>query len=249
MDLAGSGKTTIISLICSDHPQAYSAPVKIFGRGRLPEQGSSGISIFDIQARIGQSSPEVHTFFPKRLSIRQTLENAWADTFLGTPKLDTACKSAVDTCLRTFEPELNPNFGTLAQACTDPTPDYGTDLTWADSARFGHCTFSTQRVALFLRAVIKKPDIVVLDEAFSGMDEEVRNKCMRFLDHGMEGTGGLEERQALICISHIKEEVPPSVREWLCLPEAGEGRVARFGKLDRPLAGDEQCWDRIWNTH
>lgn len=215
----------------------------------MPEAGLPGISIFDIQARIGQSSPEVHTFFPKHLSIRQTVENAWADTFLGTPRLDAAARSAVDTCLHWFEPQLNPDFGTLSQTTPDSSQHRSADLTWASSARFGHCTFSTQRVVLFLRAVIKKPDLVVLDEAFSGMDEDVKNKCMHFLEYGIEGLGGLEERQALICISHIKEEVPPSVREWLCLPEAGQGKIARFGKLQRPLADDQGSWDRIWSIH
>ena len=248
----------MISLICSDHPQAYSLPIKIFGRGRLPEANVPGISIFDIQARIGQSSPEIHTFFPKNLSIRQTVENAWADTFLGTPKLDAAARSAIDICLRWFEPELNPGFHAMISpnnpvASSSPSSSHhrSADLAWANSARFRDCTFSTQRVALFLRAVIKNPDIVVLDEAFSGMDEDVRDKCMDFLERGIEdedGVDGLEERQALICISHVKEEVPPSVREWLCLPEAGDGKpAARFGKLDRPLADDSESWDRIWN--
>ena len=78
-----------MSLICSDHPLAYSLPIKMFGFGRLPLPGRPGISIFDIQARIGQSSPEVHTFFPRNLTLRQTIENAWAETFLGTPKLNS----------------------------------------------------------------------------------------------------------------------------------------------------------------
>ena len=53
----GSGKTTLLSLITSDHPQAYSQPVKIFGRSRLPEVGKPGISIFELQSRLGHSSP------------------------------------------------------------------------------------------------------------------------------------------------------------------------------------------------
>lgn len=57
-------------------------------------------------------------------------------------------------------------------------------LDWADSMTFGSLTFSSQRLALFLRAIIAQPDIVILDEAFGGMDDVMRDKCMFFLTHG-----------------------------------------------------------------
>ncbi|KAI7656438.1 P-loop containing nucleoside triphosphate hydrolase protein, partial [Hortaea werneckii] len=83
----GSGKTTMLSLITSDHPQTYSLPVKIFGRSRLPSPGEPGISVFDIQRRMGHSSPEVHAFFPKQLTVRRAIESAFADAPLAKPKL------------------------------------------------------------------------------------------------------------------------------------------------------------------
>jgi ABC-type molybdenum transport system ATPase subunit/photorepair protein PhrA len=261
----GSGKTTILSLICSDHPQTYSLPIRLFGRSRLPEPGQPGISVFDIQNRIGHSSPEIHHHMPRRLTLRQTLENAWAETFLGTAWLDAKANAAVDACLRWFEPELRPG------AFRHP----GETTAWADELMFGGLPFSAQRVALFLRAVIKRPDLVILDEAFSGMDEMVRDKCMLFLDHGQNKTfsytldaesqteqrqivasdamksnsvvvGGLEPHQALLCISHVREEVPGCVREWICLPEANEGKAVRFGRLEGPIEADWGRWNDIW---
>ena len=119
-------------------------------------------------------------------------------------------------------------------------------------------------MALFLRAVIKAPDIVVLDEACSGMDDGVRDRCLLFLEHGeaMEYVAGadapvarkgkevtvpgLSDRQALVCISHVREEIPPCVREWICLPEPNSGAPARFGVADAPLASDERSWRQIW---
>jgi ABC-type molybdenum transport system ATPase subunit/photorepair protein PhrA len=258
----GSGKTTVLSLICSDHPQTYSLPIKLFGRSRLPAPGQRGISIFDIQARIGHSSPEIHHHMPRRLTLRQTLENAWAETFLGTPQLDDTAHAAVDASLRWFEAELRPGMA--------GDEEQSAELTWADDLLFGGLPFSAQRVALFLRATIKKPDLVILDEAFSGMDETVRDKCMLFLAHGETKTysyssdgqrkviespistagnvklGGLDPQQALLCISHVREEIPGCVREWLCLPEANTGKPARFGKLDGPIEGDHRRWNEIW---
>ncbi len=50
----GSGKTTIVSLLCSDHPQTYSLPIKLFGRSQRPEPGFGELPriIRDIQARV-----------------------------------------------------------------------------------------------------------------------------------------------------------------------------------------------------
>ncbi|KAG6366921.1 hypothetical protein INS49_001102 [Diaporthe citri] len=273
----GSGKTTIVSLLCSDHPQTYSLPIKLFGRSRLPEPGSGQLPLtfWDIQRRVGHSSPEVHQHIPKRLTIRQIIENAWADTFVMTAKLDDSARAKVDASLRWFEPELNPAYQKTAA-------NNAADVSWASDYIFGEISFSAQRVLLFIRSMIKNPDIVVLDEAFSGMDEGVRDKCMLFLSYGeaktyahstgqLTGQGGsssatgtevvdseqakaenvkvlgLSEQQALICISHIKEEVPGTVREWLCLPEANSHQPARFGRLDGPLRTDARRWSEIWN--
>ena len=102
------------------------------------------------------------------------------------------------------------------------------------------------------------------------MDEAVRDKCMLFMTwgtshpyyHDQRGAGqhptghadnlwairirGLDEDQTLICVSHVKEEVPDVVRSWMCLPEAGDGKLARFGRLRAPLKNDEAQWKEIW---
>lgn len=252
----GSGKTTIVSMLSSDHPQSYSEPIKLFGKSRIPEPGSSTrpLTLWDIQARIGHSSPEVHQHMPRSHSIRQVVANAWADTFGLKAKLDEESTRRVDAALRWFTPELRPD-----------SVSKSTDLSWADDYMFGEMSFSAQRVALFIRSMIKGTDIVVLDEAFSGMDDTVRDKCTLFLTDGQNKTykggkiieseeakagqvviEGMSDQQALICIAHIKEEVPDCVREWVCLPEANTGQPARFGRLDGPLREDERRWKEIW---
>ena len=255
----GSGKTTIVSLLCSDHPQTYSLPIKLFGRSRIPSAGSEirPLTFWDIQSRIGHSSPEVHQHMPRNLTIRQVIESAWADTFRSRPKTDSAAKEKVDAALKWFVTELCP--GEAAASGRQQ------GLAWADDYMFGELSFSAQRVALFVRSMIKSPDVVVLDEAFSGMDDAVRDKCMLFLTDGESKThrkgetveseaaragtvrvNGLSDQQALICIAHVKEEVPGCVREWMCLPEANTERPARFGRLDGPLGEDDRRWNEVW---
>jgi ABC-type molybdenum transport system ATPase subunit/photorepair protein PhrA len=262
----GSGKTTVLSLICSDHPQTYSLPIKLFGKSRLPEpdSGTLPLTIWDIQSRIGHSSPEIHQLMPRSLTVRQVLSNAWTDTFRSKVTLDNESEAKVDAVLRWFEPELNPDYSTSSK-----TASIG-GLKWADHYMFGELSFSAQRVSLFLRAIIKNPDVVVLDEACSGMDDGVRDRCLLFLEHGENKTyvknedgseavveseaskngtvkvNGLTNDQALICISHIREEIPECIREWLCLPEANSGDPARFGRSRGPLGRDEKGWRQIW---
>ncbi|KAL2145689.1 hypothetical protein VTI28DRAFT_6564 [Corynascus sepedonium] len=275
----GSGKTTIVSLLCSDHPQTYCLPIKLFGRSRLPEPGSGQrpLTFWDIQSRVGHSSPEIHQHMPRNLTIRQVLESAWADTFRSKPKLDAAATEQVEATLKWFEQELNPAFHKQSQLSSF-NESTSRSVEWANDYMFGRLSFSTQRILLFLRAIIKHPDIVVLDEAFGGMDDVVRDKCMLFLAYGeekmyslgpKEGNGsltkatvvdspaaksgnvkvkGLSGHQALICISHVKEEVPDCVREWLCLPETNTGLPARFGRLDGPLRNSSKRWADIWGV-
>ncbi|KAK4922806.1 hypothetical protein LTR28_012588 [Elasticomyces elasticus] len=104
------------------------------------------------------------------------------------------------------------------------------------------------------------------------MDEATRDKCLRFLSHGegaaqkttsgagamgseeeardlSQGTvavSGLDDEQALCVISHSKEDVPGCVRDWMCLPEPGEGRGPRWGSLEGPLELRPEEWDKIW---
>ncbi|KAF2739016.1 ABC transporter-like protein [Polyplosphaeria fusca] len=257
----GSGKTTFLSLVTSDHPQTYSAPVRIFQRSRLPSPGQPGITIFDIQSRMGHSSPEVHALFPKYLTVRKALESAWGDTPITKPRLENGASKRVESCLRWFKSELNPLLKE-GQATNQ-------NLDWATQTIFGELSFSAQRVLLFLRATVRNPDIVILDEAFSGMDDLVRDKCLLFLSRGEAMSlhytesgpkpvesevakrgevvvQGLNDRQALLCVSHSRQEVPGCIREWVCLPEPGTG-PPKFGRFDGPVELDTRRWDEIWS--
>ena len=354
----GSGKTTLLSLLTSDHPQSYSLPIKFFGRSRLPSLGQPGLSLWEIQSRIGHSSPETHTFFPKRLTIRQTLESAWADTFAAKPQLTDERGRLIHTFLSWWEPELNPlydvppppkpchtPFDEWISTCYPPlksSEGLAEELEWASSSfhTFGTLTFQLQRLLLFLRAIIKSPDIVILDEAFSGFSPEVREKAMSFLkvgerlilrrhhafrgessdkkfhgksswkphknssldvqnlcrargievhdlvvdrealssdskkkvDHlrkmtvdqliAMAGDSvhtsdysftGVDAGQALIVVSHVREEIPDIVNEYVRLPGQDEvteqGRVIEMGKCGHGSIRTVEGWNRIWGLN
>lgn len=176
---------------------------------------------------------------------------------MSRPQLTEDAKKRVDACLRWFQTELQPSRSTAGAKG---------ELAWADDFRFAELSFSNQRLILFLRAIVSNPDLVILDEALSGIDEATRDKALLFLSHG-EKIGsvtngvaqdsdvakrgevvfsGLHPEQALLVISHAREDVPGCLREWICLPEPGEGRTPRTGTLPGPLELNPGAWDEIW---
>ncbi|KAG0126369.1 P-loop containing nucleoside triphosphate hydrolase protein [Tuber indicum] len=198
----GSGKTTLISLLTSDHPQTYALPITHFGHPtRIPGPGRPGVSIFDIQKRIGHASPEVHAFFPKAYTLRRTILSGLAETFRAKPPPAT---EYAETLLAEFEDIVAGPGG------------------WDDTV-FGEACFNVQRLALFLRAVVGKRELLVLDEALSGMDNAVRDRCLRVLARGFD-----RARQALVVVSHVGEEVP-EVDMWVRLPDRGSDACAVYG--------------------
>ena len=359
----GSGKTTLLSLLTSDHPHSYSLPIEFFGRSRLPSLGQPGLSLWEIQSRIGHSSPEIHAFFPKRLNVRQVLESAWSETYAARPKLSHERDLLVDAFLRWWEPELRQTpmahtrpgpliatkyKGYINNMIQQSYPTFTTEkafwservvdgpglkteggLDWAeDSDRhaFGVLPFGTQRLLLLLRAIIKQPEILILDEAWSGLSAEVRDKAMCWLTYGemkflSKKTGqwyatevhnnrldifriahkldlgvpeivkgrassglypkvrqmgkeellqisrdmednpadstldgwkfqGLTKEQALVVVSHVKEEIPAMVNEYVRLPGEEEvaesGRGVELGRCDNGVIRTAAGWNRVW---
>lgn len=282
----GSGKTTLLSMITSDHPQAYGEPIKLFGRSRLPEPGKPGISIFELQSRIGHSSPEIHAFFPRQLSIREALETAYAETFLSRPKLNIERDQDISAVLHFFKPQLDPNYVTseVPKISTAGLPPLVKRshvrletyalidhvVGYADEILFGDLTPAQQRIVLFCRAIVARPDIVILDEALSGLSATQRNRCLQFLEIGQRPKRrapnavprslaesqfrytGLTEDQALIMTSHVAEEIPDSVRYYMRLPSPAGTRVDaldfRFGILQsKTTLRQPQTWEAAWS--
>lgn len=282
----GSGKTTLLSLITSDHPQAYALPIKFFGRSRLPEAGKPGLSLFELQSRLGHSSPEIHAFFPRQLTVREALESAFAETFLSKPKLDHERDLDVSAVLQAFRPELDPDFisprvhkdlaeiksynnmfptlpSSRSKGYYGRRVPHDAEVDYADEIRFGQLSTSQQRIVLFLRAIVHKPDIIILDEPFSGLTASQRDKCLEFLEHGEHKPTvtnrhapevrhtGLSQNQALIMVSHVKEEIPDFVRHFMRLPstssEDSEPLDFRVGSLKRASRlGDPSIWNLAW---
>ncbi len=81
----GSGKSSLLSMITGDHPQAYSNEIYLFGKRR-----GSGESIWDIKQKTGFISPELHAYFDKNVTCFQAIGSGFFDTIGLFKKLSTA---------------------------------------------------------------------------------------------------------------------------------------------------------------
>ena len=176
----GSGKSTLLSLIYADNPQAYSKDIYLFGRKR-----GSGESIWDIKARIGFTSPELHAYFKENPTAQQLVLTGLTDTFFLKRPPTKAEQDLSDLLFAYF------------------------DLEETKKKRFKQLSTGTQRLLLFMRALVKAPPVLLLDEPFQGMDEGLVEKCKYLLDQV------LDERHTLIFISHYRKEWPSCVEKVL----------------------------------
>ena len=178
----GSGKSTVLSLIYADNPQAYANAIYLFDQKR-----GVGESIWDIKYRIGFTSPELHAYFDENLTAQKVVLTGLTDTFMILKK---PSPQQLD-----FTKLLFDYFG-LEEKMNKPFDQLSTGI---------------QRLLLLMRALVKAPPVLLLDEPFQGLDAATVFRCRHLID------SILTEKHTLIFISHFKKELPGCVREELVL--------------------------------
>jgi molybdate transport system ATP-binding protein len=177
-------------LICGDHPQAYSNDIRLFGRQR-----GSGESIWEIKQRIGLVSPELHLYYTEPLTAAQTAATGFFDVLAYR-----ATSGEQDSAVR----ELFDYFG-IARLGERP---------------FARLSAGEQRLVLLIRALVKNPEVLILDEPFQGLDERMIGLARGWLDERLTG------EQTVIFVSHQENEIPRTVGRRLRLDD---GRVLSIG--------------------
>ena len=149
----GSGKSSLLSMITGDHPQAYSNEIYLFGKRR-----GSGESIWDIKQKTGFISPELHAFFDKNLTCFQAIGSGFFDTIGLYKKLSTSQYHIILQWL---------DFLQVSHVSTKPLHSISASL---------------QRMILLARALVKNPPLLVLDEPCQGLDEEQTSQFVSLVD-------------------------------------------------------------------
>lgn len=173
----GSGKSTLLSYIFADNPQAYSLPIWLFDRKR-----GSGESIWDIKKRIGYTSSEMHLYYRENVPCLKVVQSGYFDSVgLYQRPTDSQTKQAL---------LLMQSLG-IAHLADKP---------------FLRVSAGEQRVLLFARALIKNPQLLILDEPFHGMDSVNKQRCLKLIDEFAQQTN-----KSLIFVTHYRSEIPACV--------------------------------------
>ena len=183
----GSGKTTLLSLLTGDNPKSFSQDISLFGRRR-----GTGETIFDIQAKIGHVSPELHYHFPAHRTAKDAVLSGFGGTFAPPESLT---------------PGQEKHYSALVDFFKDVFPEE------LYSKRFRELSTSHQRLVLLMRAFVKKPPLLILDEPYQGMDDAMVKRARQYLETE------IGPEQGVIMVTHFVSE------------EAAGGRWGRVLKL------------------
>ncbi|KAL6305097.1 P-loop containing nucleoside triphosphate hydrolase protein [Sparassis latifolia] len=231
MGANGSGKTTLLAMLTGEHPQSYtqSEHLQLFGRER-DRWPAANLAI-----RIGRVSPELHNAFPRRrgMTVWDVIGTGFNGNFvpqgrlrIGTSEDSSAIApgSALEHYRLKRMWQVLEGLGPRAWKGRIPDGSYEAD----EDKEFSKCMFvdlspGEQGIVLLMRALVGQPPLVMLDEVWSGMDENMVEAAKRYLK---DGGRGLLSTQACVVISHWEDEVPwtreDGVQRYLL--EDGEGQ-------------------------
>lgn len=179
----GSGKTTLLSLVCADNPIAYACDIRLFGTKR-----GGGESIWDIKRRIGYVSPEMYSAYRKDLTAAEIVASGLHDTIGLYNRSRPADTEACRAWLSVFGAEelADQNYLKLSSG--------------------------QQRLILLVRAFVKNPDLLILDEPFHGLDDARQKRAKDVINAYMA-----DAQKTLIMVSHYREELPECIDHQLNL--------------------------------
>ena len=195
----GAGKSTLLSLITGDHPQGYSNDLTLFGRRR-----GSGETIWDIKKHIGYVSSSLHLDYRVSTTVRNVILSGYFDS-IGIYQA------------------VSDKQHKLAQQWLDIL---GMDNRVAD-APFHSLSWGQQRLALIVRALVKHPTLLILDEPLQGLDPLNRQLIRRFVDVLIS-----EGETQLLFVSHHAEDAPSCITHRLEFVPDGEGYRYLLSNVD-----------------
>lgn len=177
----GCGKSTLLGMISGDNHKAYGQQVRLFGCQR-----GSGESVWDIRSRLGLVSNELHNRYVKGWRVLEVVVSGLYDSV----GLYDDCSASEQRCAREW-------LAALGMAAME-------------SAAYHELSFGQQRLVLVARAMVKQPEILILDEPCVGLDDHYRTLILFLLDQIASQTD-----TQLIYVSHTQGEHPRCINQFL----------------------------------
>ena len=177
----GAGKSTLISLITADNPQAYSQNITLFDRKR-----GTGESIWDIKRKIGYLSPELHLYFKEGGSCFSVVASGLFDTQGLFKRMSEEQIKQVNHWMEVM------------------------GIAHLKERSFLQISGGEQRMVLITRALVKNPELLILDEPCQGLDRVQTEHLKSVLDYLAENS-----YMTLLYVSHYDRDIPSCVNQVL----------------------------------
>jgi molybdate transport system ATP-binding protein len=184
-----------MALIAADHPQAYSNRIDLFNRRR-----GSGESIWEIKQRIGMVSFEQQVRYRKPITAFKVVLSGFFDSI---------------GLYRRATPEQRRRAEAWIQRL---------GLEAVASRPFIHLSHGERRMVLLARAVVKEPEVLILDEPYQGLDVVNRRRVLTQVD--LIAAAGSQ----LIFVTHHSRELPHCITHRLYLSGPGNPGVYKITK-------------------
>jgi len=196
----GSGKSTILSLITGDNPKGFGQDLFLFGRKK-----GSGESVWDIKKQIGIFATSMTDLFQKGHTLEEMILSGFFDSIGLYIEPTTHQKQIVSQWLEVIE------------------------MTHLRKKRFIDLSIGQQRVGLIVRAVLKHPPLLILDEPVEGLDDENVDLVIQLIN-----TIKQETNVTILYVSHRIESglAPTSVFELLPSPTSSIGKIKYHSELN-----------------
>jgi len=196
----GSGKSTILSLITGDNPKGFGQNLFLFGRKK-----GTGESVWEIKKQIGIFTTSMTDLFQKSHTLEQMILSGFFDSIGLYIEPTTHQKQIVTQWLEVIE------------------------MAHLRKKRFIDLSIGQQRVALIVRAVLKHPPLLILDEPVEGLDDENVDLVIQLIN-----TIKQETNVSIIYVSHRIEQglAPTSVFELLPSETGSIGKIKYHSELN-----------------
>ena len=179
----GSGKTTLLNLITGDNVQGYGNDIWLFGRKK-----GSGESVWDIKQKLGFVSTALQQNYRVGVTAKVAILSGFFDSIGVYRKYSRQQEEVALEWLKLLHMEKQRN------------------------APFRSLSYGEQRMLLIARAMVKIPELLILDEPCQGLDDANREMVLKLVDH-LGSTG----RTQIIYVSHRREDRIPCIKNTLNL--------------------------------
>jgi len=149
--------------------------------GQVP---GKGLNVWEHKKHIGFCSPELHHQWTQNLTLFELVCTGFLDPRTPYGEVLWEQKLAAEQALQILNMDMN--------------------------CRFMEASYSTQRLALVARAVVRHPQLLILDEPDQGLDAHGRTRLWNFIDWHLS-----QSESTLILATHHAQNVPKQITHAL----------------------------------